>query len=747
MKSKSLQFLFSSFPRTLLSLGIVALALSALSVSQFTPQTRAQKTQKMSPAPATEGTSGAPSIVYPETKKDATVDDYFGTKVADPYRWLEGDASSSAEVAAWVEAENKVTFAYLEKIPFREKIKDRLTQLYNYPRYSAPGRRGEYFFYSKNDGLQNQSVWYWQKGLDGTPEVLLDPNKLSADGTTRLGAFSLSKDGKYLAYGVSKGGSDWNDVFVMDVASRQVEAEHVSWMKASGVSWAGNGFYYSRYPAAEKGHELTSKNENHQVFYHKVGTPQSDDVKVYEDAANPQRFHNIGVSDDERFAFLVISERGKGKKGNAIFYRDLSQPGDAFTPIIAEIGDDTYDVIDNVGDKFLISTDRKSPNGRVFLFDPKNPAEANWKDVIPEKAEPIDSVSLVGGKLFITYLKDVATRAYVYTPDGKLENEIKLPGLGTVGGFGGRTDDKFTFYTFTTFNFPPTIYKYDIATKTSTQFRQPEIPGFKSDDYETSQVFVTSKDGTKVPMFLVHKKGLKMDGNNPTILYGYGGFNVTNSPGFSSLRLALLEQGFIYASANMRGGGEYGEKWHEAGTKLKKQNVFDDFIAAAEYLIKNKYTSSSKLAIQGGSNGGLLVGAVSNQRPELFKAVVEQAGVMDMLRFHKFTIGWNWIADYGSSDNEAEFKALYAYSPIHNLKPGTAYPATLITTADHDDRVVPAHNFKYAAALQAAQGGGNPILIRIDTKSGHGASSTRKAIEQSADIYSFLMWNLGVTPK
>ena len=747
MKRKSFQFLVVSFQRALLPLAIVALALSVLSVSQLTPQTRAQNGQKLTPAPATNHSSDTAGIVYPETKRGDAVDDYFGTKVPDPYRWLEGDAAVVPEVAAWVEAQNKVTFAYLEKIPFRQKIKDRLTQLYNYPKYSAPARRGDYFFYTKNDGLQNQSVWYRQKGLDGTPEVLLDPNKLSADGTTRLGAFSLSKDGRYVGYGVSQGGSDWNDVYVLDTATKQLQPDHIEWMKTSSISWQGNGFYYSRYPAPEKGHELTAKNENHQVFYHKIGTPQSEDVLVYEDPAHPQRFHTVNTSDDERFAFLTISERGKGKKGNALYFRNLSKPDKQFTPIVAEIGDDSYGIVDNIGDKFLIYTDHKAPNGRVFLFDPKNPEEKNWKDVIPEKREPLDLANTVGGKIFVTYLKDVAGRAYVYSLDGKLENEIKLPGLGTVGGFGGRSDDKFTFYTFTSFNFPSTIYKYDIATKKSTLFRQPEIPGFKSDDYETSQAFYNSKDGTRVPMFLVHKKGIKLDGNNPTLLYGYGGFSITTSPGFSSLRLALLEQGFVYASANMRGGGEYGEKWHEAGMKLKKQNVFDDFIAAAEYLIKNKYTSSNRLAILGGSNGGLLVGAVSNQRPELFKAVVEQAGVMDMLRFHKFTIGWNWIADYGSSANQAEFKALYAYSPIHNVKAGTKYPATLITTADHDDRVVPAHNFKYAAVLQAAQAGDNPILIRIDTKSGHGASSTTKAIEQTADIDSFLMWNLGVTPR
>ncbi len=741
MKRSKVQNSGLTFSRELLALALVATVLAALAVSSLAPRTHAQAGQKISTA-----TSGAATaIVYPETKRGDTVDDYFGTKVADPYRWLEDDSAS--DVAAWVEAENKVTSAYLEQIPFRSKLKERLTGLYNYARYTTPQRRGDYFFYTKNDGLQNQAIWYRQKGLDGAPEVLLDPNKLSADGTTRLGAFSLSSDGKFLAYGVSSGGSDWNDIYVMDVTSKAVRTDHLEWMKASGISWQGEGFYYSRYPAPEKGHELTTKNENHQVFYHKVGTQQSADVLVYEDKANGQRFHNLGTSDDERYAFLTISDRGKGKKGNSLLYRDLRKADSKFMPIVAEIGDDSFGVIDNLGDKFLILTDHKASNSHVFLFDPKNPDEKNWKIVIPEMPEPIDNVSTVGGKLIVTYLKDVATRAYVYSLDGKQEREIKLPGAGTVGGFGGRIGDKFTFYTYTSLNAPGTIYRYDVTTDQSSVFRQPEIPGFKSTDYEATQVFYPSKDGTKVPMFLVHKKGLKLDGNNPTLLYGYGGFNVVNSPNFNSLRLALLEQGFVYATANMRGGGEYGESWHEAGMKLKKQNVFDDFIAAAEYLIDKKYTSPSKLAIHGVSNGGLLVGAVANQRPELFKAVVQQAGVMDMLRFHKFTIGWNWVADYGSSEaNEAEFKALRAYSPIHNIRPGVAYPATLITTADHDDRVVPAHSFKYAAALQAAQGGPNPILIRIDTKSGHGASSTKKSIEQTADIYSFLMWTLGVTP-
>jgi len=735
----------------LLPFALITLVLSALALSPLTPIAGAQDGQKLSTAATTSSSakisasSSDPRLSYPVTKKIEHVDNYHGTIVADPYRWLEEDNSPERE--AWVEAQNKVTFGYLEKIPFRGQLAARLEKLFNYPKYSAPARRGEYFFFTKNDGLQNQSVWYVQKGLDGTPEVLIDPNKFSADGTSRLGTFSLSKDGKMAVYGISKGGSDWQEYFVMDVSAKKTQSDKLEWVKVSSAAWAVDGFYYSRYPAPAKGKELTSKNENHQVFFHKLDTVQSEDELVYEDPANAQRFHTVGTTDDERFAILTISERGKGKKGNALFFRDVTKGEKNFTPILAEIGDDSYRVIDNVGEKFLIQTDHNAPNSRIILYDPKNPDEKNWKEVIPEKTEPLQDSGTAGGKLFVTYLKNVTTRAYVYSFDGKLENEIKLPGLGAAGGFGGRPEDKFIFYTFTSFNFPPTIYKYDIAKKKSTLFRQPEMPGFQATDYETKQIFYNSKDGTRVPMFLVYKKGLKLDGNNPTLLYGYGGFNVVQSPSFNSLRMALLEQGFVYASANMRGGGEYGEKWHEAGTKLKKQNVFDDFIAAAEYLIANKYTSSEKLAIQGGSNGGLLVGAVINQRPELFKVAVPQVGVMDMLRFHKFTIGWNWIADYGSSDKPDEFKALYAYSPLHNIKAGRKYPATLITTADHDDRVVPAHSFKYASALQAAQVGEAPVLIRIDTKSGHGASNTKKAIETTADIYAFILYNLGVTPK
>ena len=694
---------------------------------------------------ATCSQPAAPRLDYPQTKKVEHVDTYHGVQVADPYRWLEDD--NSAETAAWVEAQNKVTFGYLEQIPYRAALKARLEALYNYPRYGAPSRKGEHFFFSKNDGLQNQNVLYVQKGLEGEPEVLIDPNKWSEDGTTKLAAFTLSKDGKYAVVGISRAGSDWQEYGVMEVATKTMLADKLEWIKVSSPAWRGDGFFYSRYPAPAAGKELSSANENHQVYFHKVGTPQSADQPVFQDPANPQRFHLVGTTEDQRFAILTVSDRGTGKKGNAVFVRDLSKNEKAFRPLIGTIGDDSFDVIDNAGDKLLVQTDKDAPNGRVVLIDPAKPGEAHWKTVLAERPEVLQGAATAGGKLFVTYLKDVASLAEVHALDGTLEHVIQLPGPGSASGFGGGRDDTFVFYTFTSFDVPPTIHKYDIASKASSVFRTPEIPGFDASKYETKQVFYTSKDGTRVPMFLVHRKGLKPDGANPTLLYGYGGFNVTTTPGFSALRIALLEQGFVYASANIRGGGEYGETWHEAGMKLKKQNVFDDFIAAAEWLVANKYTSPEKLAIQGGSNGGLLVGAVMNQRPELFKAAIPQVGVMDMLRFHKFTIGWNWIADYGSSDNPDEFKALYAYSPLHNIKAGAKYPATLITTADHDDHVVPAHSFKYAATLQEKAGGDAPLLILIETKSGHGASSTAKQIETAADIYAFLFRNLGVTPQ
>lgn len=689
--------------------------------------------------------AAAQRISYPPTRKSDQVDTYFGVRVTDPYRWLEDE--NAPETAAWVEAENKITFGYLDRIPFRAALKDRIAKLFNYERYTAPSRKGRYYVFSKNDGLQNQNVLYIQNGLDGTPEVLLDPNKFSADGTSRLAGFNLSRDGRYAAYGISTGGSDWTEFHVMEVATRTTLPDVIKWAKVTGTAWQGGGFYYSAYDAPNQTTALTSKNEGHKVYYHRIGTPQSADELVFEDKANPQRFHNVSTTEDERFAILNVSDRGKGRKGNAIFFRDLTKPAKTWTPIIPEAGDFSYRVIDNVGGKFLIETNAGAPNGKVVTYDPSRPEGRRWSTILAERSEPLENTGTAGGKLFATYLKDVTSRAYVYDLNGRLQNEIALPGPGTAGGFGGNRDDKFVFYTYQSFNFPPSIFRYDIATRKSTLFRAPEIPGFNAADYETKEFFYASKDGTKIPMFLTYKKGLKLDGNNPTLLYAYGGFNITTNPSFSAARLALLEQGMVYASANIRGGGEYGEKWHAAGMKLNKQNVFDDFIAAGEWLIANKYTSPVRLAIQGASNGGLLVGAVANQRPDLFKVVIQQAGVMDMLRFQKFTIGWNWIPDYGSSDNEAEFKALRAYSPIHNVREGTVYPATLITTADHDDRVVPAHSFKYAAALQAAQAGDNPVLIRIDTKSGHGASNTTKAIEQTADIYAFIFRNLGVTPR
>jgi len=685
----------------------------------------------------------AQSLAYPVTRKVDQVDVYHGTKVADPYRWLEDD--NSPATAAWVEAENKVTFPYLEAIPYRIQMQKRVKQVSDYAKYSSPSRKGPYYFFFKNEGLQDQSVLYIQKGLDGTPEVLLDPNKWEG-GTTRLGAFAPSADARYAVYGMQPNGADWQIYKVMELASKKTLPDTLEWVKVSGIAWQGDGFYYSRYPAPAKGQERAGINEDHRVYFHKVGTPQSADRQIYQDAGNKQRFNTVETTEDEKFALLTVSDRGKGLDGNALFVRDLSRGQREFNPLIKDITNYSYGVIDNAGDKLLVETNKNAPNSRVVLVDPKHPEEANWTTVLPERPEPLESVSTAGGKLFATYLKDVTTRAYVYSLDGTLENEIELPGPGNAGGFGGNRDDTFVFYTFNSLNVPPTIYRYDIATKKSTVFRQPEIPGYDPNAYETKADFYTSKDGTKIPIFLVYKKGVKLDGTNPTLLYAYGGFNIVQSPTFSAARLALLEQGFVYANANLRGGGEYGETWHQQGMKLKKQNVFDDFIAAAEWLIGQKYTSSERLAIQGGSNGGLLIGAVINQRPDLFKVAIPQVGVMDMLRFDKFTIGFNWRADYGTSDNADEFKALYAYSPLHNIKAGQKYPATLITTSDHDDRVVPAHSFKYAATLQEKASKETPILIRIETHSAHGASSQEKALEATADIYTFIMFNMGLKP-
>ncbi|MCF0053995.1 prolyl oligopeptidase family serine peptidase [Dyadobacter sp. LJ53] len=682
----------------------------------------------------------AQKLDYPVTNKVDHVDEYHGVKVSDPYRGLEDDRSK--ETGEWVKVQNEVTFSYLDKIPFKNKIFLDLEKAYNYPKYSAPRKKGDYYYFYKNDGLQNQAVLYRQKGENGTPEIVIDPNKLSADGTTRLTVFSLSKDGNHAVMGFSQGGSDWQEYQVMDMKSLSMLSDKVEWVKISGAAWQGDGFYYSRYPKPE-GSALAAKNENHQVYFHKIGTAQSEDKLIFEDSQNPQRFHTIGTTEDEQFAVLSVSDRGKGKDGNGLWV--LKKGETTFTPIKEEITDFQYGVIENVGNDFLIETNENAPNSKVMRYVS---ASKTWETVLSEKPEPLLGAGVAGNKLFASYSKDVSSRAYVYSIDGTLENEVKLPGLGTASGFGGEREDSFVFYTYTSFNYPPTIFKYDIASQKSVVFREPEVT-FKPEDYETEQVFYPSKDGTKIPAFITYKKGVKRDGSNPTILYGYGGFNISLTPGFSPTRIPFLDQGGIYVQANLRGGSEYGEKWHEQGMKLKKQNVFDDFIAAAEFLIKEKYTSTSKLAIQGGSNGGLLVGTVMNQRPELFKVAFPAVGVMDMLRFHKFTIGWNWIADYGSSDNAEEFKVLYAYSPLHNIEEGGQYPATMITTADHDDRVVPAHSFKYAAELQAKAGksSNNPLLIRIDTNSGHGASNTKKALETQADIYAFLFWNMGLVWK
>ena len=683
-------------------------------------------------------------LVYPETKKTDTITDYFGTKVADPYRWLEDDRSE--ETKQWVTAQNKVTFGYLDQIPFRAQWLKRLEEINDYPKYSSPSKKNEYFYFSKNEGLQNQSVLYRQKGLGGKPKLVLDPNKFSADGTGGLGAFALSKDGHYAVIGKTKGGSDWRTFYVMDMTTLQYLPDSLAWVKVSGASWQGDGFFYSRYPAPEKGKELSTKNENHQVYYHKVGTSQDQDKLVYEDPANPQRFHGVFTSEDERYVFHNISDRGKAKDGNSLWYYDSKSNDKTFKPIIKEVGDYDYSFIDVVNGKFLMSTNDGALNQKIVSIDPLHPEPANWKTIIAEKPENISSISSAGGKLFITYLKDVTSRVYVYDFNGKFEREVKLPSLGTASGFGGEKNDKFVFYTFTSITFPPTIFRYDIATGKSSVFRKPEVK-FNPQDYVTEQVFYPGKDGVKVPMFIVYKKGTQKNGKNPTILYGYGGFNISSNPSFSPTRITWLEQGGIFCIANLRGGSEYGEKWHEAGMRLKKQTVFDDFISAAEFLTNNNYTSKDYLALQGGSNGGLLVGAVINQRPDLCKVAIPQVGVMDMLRFHKFTIGWNWIAEYGSSESETEFKNLYKYSPIHNIKPGLNYPAILITTADHDDRVVPAHSFKYAATLQENYKGENPVLIRIDVNSGHGASNLRKGLETSADIYSFIFYNMKLKPK
>lgn len=689
--------------------------------------------------------SDAPSkLNYPKTAPVDQVDTYFGTAVPDPYRWLEDDRSDAT--AAWVEAQNQVTFGYLAQIPYRGAIKQRLLEIMDYPRYSAPEKRGDRFFFFKNDGLQEQSVVYVQDGLAGEPRLLLDPNTFSADQTTTLSAFNPSKSGQYVAYGLSEGSSDWQKYRILHVDTGELLPETLEWVKVSYPAWCGDGFFYERYDAPATGSELSSRNEFHKVYYHRLGTDQSLDELVYEDPEHPLRFHFVEATEDERFLLLSISDRGQAKLGNALYVKNLAAGATEFSPLIETITDETYSTVDNWGDRVLVITNKDAPNRKLVLIDPQNPAPAHWQTIIPEKPEPLRGVSLVGGKLFATYLQDVTSRVYVYAPDGTLERAIELPGLGTVGGFEGEPDDEFTFYVFTSHTVPPTIYRYDIATGESTIFRSPEI-AFDAGQYETRQVFYPSVDGTQIPMFLIHKKGLKFDGNIPTYLYAYGGFNISLVPSFRASYIELLEQGMLLAIANIRGGGEYGRTWHEAAIRENRPTAFKDFIAAAEYLIREGYTNANKLAIEGRSNGGLLMGAVMNMRPDLFRVGLPGVGVMDMLRFHKFTIGWNWSAEYGNSDNERDFGYLYDYSPLHNIRNDVPYPATLIVTADHDDRVVPAHSFKYAATLQARHSGDRPTLIRIGVKSGHGASSLTKGIEETADTYAFIFHELGVEPE
>ena len=679
---------------------------------------------------------------YPETRMDETVvDDYFGTKVADPYRWLEND--TSAETAKWVKEQNEVTQDYLSHIPFRSALKDRLTQLVDYERYGMPSKKHGRYIYSKNDGLQNQSVIYMQETLDGEPTVLLDPNKLSDDGTVSLGGISFSNDGKCMAYTIQRSGSDWVEIYVKSMKDLELLPDHIEWAKFTGATWYKDGFFYAAYDRPEAGKEFSNVNENHKIYYHKLGTPQEQDELFYSNPAQPRYFHQVDLTEDEHYMFLFESGQGAG---STLWIRDMQDPKGKFVQIADDM-DYQYGPIDVIDDVLYIFTNYNAPKGRICKVSAKAPQMENWVDVIPESDNVIAGVNLANGKMIVTYDKDAANHAYVYTMDGELLHEIALPTYGSVG-FSSEYKEPEVFYAFTSFVFPTTIYQYNIDDNTSTVFRTPAID-FRSTDFVTEQVFVTSKDGTKVPMFLTYKKGLQKDGTNPTFLYGYGGFNITLNPGFSTSRLPFIENGGIYAQMNLRGGNEYGEEWHIAGTKLQKQNVFDDCIACAEYLINNGYTSPKYLALNGGSNGGLLVGAVVNQRPDLFAVAVPQVGVMDMLRYHLFTIGWNWASDYGTSeDDEAMFKALYAYSPLHTIKSGADvhYPAIMVTTADHDDRVVPAHSFKYAAALQAAQTGPEPKIIRIDTKAGHGGGKPiSKVLEEQADIYSFILYNMGLT--
>jgi prolyl oligopeptidase len=685
-----------------------------------------------------QATAGDPATrtKYPDAPRSETVDAYHGRKIADPHRPLEDPDSPATR--AWVEAENRITFAFLESIPQRGAIHERLKALWDYEKHSPPRRESARYFYSYNTGLQNQAVLYTAESLAGPARVLLDPNTLSADGTVALSGVSVSKDGRLIAYGIAAAGSDWNEWKVREVATGQDAPDLIKWVKFSGAEWVpnGQGFFYGRFPEPRPGEDLKGANYYQKVYFHRVGTEQSHDLLVWEDPEHKEWQAAPTVTDDGKYLILTLSKGTDAKY--RVLYRHLDQPDAKPIHLVGDF-DAEYDFVDNDGPIFWFRTNRDAPLGKVVAIDVRNPEPKNWTELIPQSADTLEQVNVVADHFLAVYLKDAHSAVRVFDLRGQHLRDIDFPGLGTASGFGGKRTDKETFYSFTSFTTPSTIYRYDVTSGASTVWRQPRLH-FDPDAYETTQVFYRSKDGTRIPMFLSHKKGLKHQPSTPTLLYGYGGFNSSLTPSFSPSVLAWMEMGGLYALPNLRGGGEYGEDWHQAGTKLKKQNVFDDFIAAAEWLIANGYTSTPKLAISGGSNGGLLVGACMTQRPELYGATLPAVGVMDMLRFHKFTIGWAWVDDYGSSDDPEQFRALVAYSPLHNIKPGTCYPPTLITTADHDDRVVPAHSFKFAATLQAAQSCGHPVLIRIETRAGHGAGKpTGKLIEEAADRWAFLV--------
>ncbi len=681
------------------------------------------------------------NLVYPHTEQVKQSDTYHSVEIKDPYRWLENPDSESTK--AWVTAQKQVTSDYLETIAAKDKIQQRLTQLWDYEKYSSPFKRGKRYFYFKNDGLQNQSVLYTLESLDSEGKVLLDPNTLSEDGTVALSGLSISDDGKWMAYGLSTAGSDWVEYKVKDIETGKDCPDHLKWIKFSGASWTkdNQGFFYSRYDEPKEQTKLEDVNYYQKLYYHRLGTEQAEDILIYHRPDQKEWGFSGGVTEDGKY--LIISVWLGTDSKNLVFYQNLEQPDSEVVELISEF-EASYDVIDNDGDTFWVQTDLDAPRGKVIRIDLNNPDRVNWQEIIAEAPETLESVGILNNQFVADYLQDARSQIKIFNLDGTFIREVELPGIGSAGGFSGKRHDTETFYTFTSFTTPATIYRYDMIAGKSKLFRQPQVD-FNSNDYQTQQVFYASKDGTKIPMFITHKKGIKLDGNNPTYLYAYGGFNISLTPSFSISNLVWMEMGGIYAVPNLRGGGEYGEAWHQAGMKDKKQNVFDDFIAAAEWLIDNQYTCTKKLAIAGGSNGGLLVGACMTQRPDLFGVVLPAVGVLDMLRFHKFTIGWAWCSEYGSPDNESDFATLLAYSPLHNLKQGTTYPATMITTADHDDRVVPAHSFKFAAALQAAHQGDNPVLIRIETKAGHGAGKpTTKIIEEAADKWAFLVANLGM---